>query len=226
MSATDVRQAVVVGAGAMGSGIAAQLANAGVKVRLLDVVPDGANEDRSRLAREAIARQLKAGGFMLPVFAERVTPGNVIDDVDAYAAADWVIEAVFEDLGVKRDLYATVEAHRGADTIVDPANPTRAIDDPNRSVNTLLYTPKGDYTVTATFGYLWRVMDHNVQLQLVVNNLLNDRSVFWTTSTNGAATVAQRPRDGNYNSPARETVPVGFGQKTPINSNFSASWRL
>ncbi len=118
MSATDVRQAVVVGAGAMGSGIAAQLANAGVKVRLLDVVPDGANEDRSRLAREAIARQLKAGGFMLPVFAERVTPGNVIDDVDAYAAADWVIEAVFEDLGVKRDLYATVEAHRGADTIV------------------------------------------------------------------------------------------------------------
>lgn len=116
--------------------------------------------------------------------------------------------------------------NRGADTIVDPANPTRAIDDPNRSVNTLLYTPKGDYTVTATFGYLWRVMDHNVQLQLVVNNLLNDRSVFWTTSTNGAATVAQRPRDGNYNSPARETVPVGFGQKTPINFNFSASWRL
>lgn len=117
MSATDVRHAVVVGAGAMGSGIAAQLANAGVEVRLLDVVPDGEG-DRSRLAREAIARQVKAGGFMLPVFAERVTPGNVVDDVAAYTAADWVIEAVFEDLAVKRDLYATIEAHRGTDTIV------------------------------------------------------------------------------------------------------------
>lgn len=118
MSATDVRQAVVVGAGAMGSGIAAQLANAGVKVRLLDVVPEGEVEDRSKLAREAIARQVKAGGFMLPVFAERVTPGNVVDDVTAYAEADWVIEAVFEDLGVKRELYATIEEHRGPDTMV------------------------------------------------------------------------------------------------------------
>ncbi len=118
MSATDVRQAVVVGAGAMGSGIAAQLANAGVRVRLLDVVPEGETEDRSRLATEAIARQVKAGGFMLPVFADRVTPGNVVDDVDAYAGADWVIEAVFEDLAVKRDLYATIEAHRGPDTMV------------------------------------------------------------------------------------------------------------
>ena len=113
-----VRNAVVVGAGAMGSGIAAHLANAGVKVRLLDVVPDGESEDRSRLAREAIARQVKAGGFMLPVFTERVTPGNIVDDVAAYSDADWVIEAVFEDLAVKRALYATIEQHRGAATIV------------------------------------------------------------------------------------------------------------
>ena len=62
-----VRTAVVVGAGAMGSGIAAHLANAGVQVTLLDVVPDG-EPDRSRLARDAIARQVKSGGFMLPVF--------------------------------------------------------------------------------------------------------------------------------------------------------------
>ena len=54
--------------------------------------------------------------------------------------------------------------------------------------------------------------NRNVQLQLVINNLLNDRTVYWTTSTNGAATTALRPRDGNYASPARETVPVGFGQ--------------
>ncbi len=119
-----------------------------------------------------------------------------------------------------------VIGNRGADTIVDPSNPTRAIDDPTRSINTILYTPKGDYTVTTTFGYLWRFNNHPVQLQLVINNLLNDRTTYWTTSTNGAATTALRPRDGNYASPARETVPVGFGQKTPINFNLSASWRM
>ena len=119
-----------------------------------------------------------------------------------------------------------VIGNRGADTIVDPSNPTRAIDDPNRSVDTPLYTPKGDYTVTATFGYLLRLRNRNVQLQLVINNLFNDRTTYWTTSTNGAATTAQRPRDGDYTSPARETVAVGFGQKTPINFNLSASWRM
>ena len=108
----------------------------------------------------------------------------------------------------------------------DPANPTRAIDDPTRTVNTPLFTPKGDTTVTTTLGYLWRINRRNIQLNLVVNNLLNDRTIYWTTSTNGTATSALRPRDGNYNSPARETVPVGFGLKQPISFNFSASWRM
>ena len=116
--------------------------------------------------------------------------------------------------------------NKGADTIVDPANPARAIPDPTRSIHTLLYTPKGDYTVTTTLGYLWKFNRHDVQLQLVINNLLNDRTVFWTTSTNGTATTAQRPRDGNYASPARETVPVGFGLKQPISFNLSAAWRM
>ncbi len=119
-----------------------------------------------------------------------------------------------------------VLGNRGADTIVDPANPTRAIDDPSRSILTPLMSPKGDATVTSTFGYLWRFNGRAVQLNLVINNLLNDRSIYWTTSTNGTATTAQRPRDGNYNSPARETVPVGFGLKQPINFNVSASWRM
>ncbi|MEY2877712.1 MAG: hypothetical protein RLZZ15_92 [Verrucomicrobiota bacterium] len=119
-----------------------------------------------------------------------------------------------------------VLGNRGADTIVDPADPTRAIDDPTRSNLTLLYTPKGDYTVTSTIGYLWRINHRDIQLQLVINNLLNDRSIHWTTSTNGTATSALRPRGGDYRSPARETVPVGFGQKTPLNFNLSAAWRL
>ncbi len=116
--------------------------------------------------------------------------------------------------------------NRGADTIVDPSNPSRAIDDPTRSVNTPLYTPKGDFTVTSTFGYLLKVNKRDIQLNLVINNLLNDRTIYWTSSTNGAATSALRPRDGNYASPARETVPVGFGLKQPINFNVSASFRM
>lgn len=119
-----------------------------------------------------------------------------------------------------------VMGNKGADTIVDPSNPTKAIDDPTRSTSTLLYTPKGDYTVTGTLGYLWKFNKHDIQLQLVINNLLNDRSIYWTTSTNGAATSALRPRGGDYTSPARETVPVGFGLKTPINFNLSAAWRM
>ena len=116
--------------------------------------------------------------------------------------------------------------NRNGDTMVDPANPNRAIPDPSRNINTLLYSPKGDYTVTSTFGYLWKFNNRPVQLQLVINNLLNDKSVYWTNSTNGAATSALRPRDGNYASPAREKVPVGFGLKQPIGFNFSAAWRM
>ena len=116
--------------------------------------------------------------------------------------------------------------NKGADTIVDPTNPARAIDDPTRSVTTPLYTPKGDTTVTTTFGYLWKFNDRPVQLQLVINNLLNDRTIYWTSSTNGAATSALRPRGGDYTSPARETVPVGFGLKQPISFNLSAAWRM
>ncbi|MES2696938.1 MAG: TonB-dependent receptor plug domain-containing protein [Verrucomicrobiota bacterium] len=116
--------------------------------------------------------------------------------------------------------------NKGADTIVDPNNPSRAIDDPTRSIDTPLYSPKGDHTVTSTWGYHWRFADRPVEVQLVIKNLLNDRTVYWTTSTNGAATVAQRPRDGNYASPARETVPVGFGQKAPISFTLSFTAKL
>ena len=111
------------------------------------------------------------------------------------------------------------------DAFHDP-DPARAIDDPTRSIHTALMSPKGDTTVTSTFGYLWRFDKRAIQLNLVINNLLNSRAIYWTTSTNGTATTALRPRDGNYNSPARETVPVGFGMKQPINFNVSASWRM
>jgi 3-hydroxyacyl-CoA dehydrogenase len=111
-----VRRAVVVGAGTMGAGIAAHLANCGVTVTLLDRAADG--PDRSGLAKAGIARQLASGGFMLPEFAERVPPGNVDADLGACAPADWVIEAVFEDPAVKHALYRRLDDVRRPGTLV------------------------------------------------------------------------------------------------------------
>ena len=113
---TPVRRAVVIGAGTMGSGIAAHLANCGIVVALLDRVADG--DDRSALARTAIERQVQVGGFMVPAFAARVTPGNVEDDLDVVAEADWIVEAVFEDPNVKHELYAKLEGLRRPGTLM------------------------------------------------------------------------------------------------------------
>lgn len=111
-----VRRAVVVGAGTMGAGIAAHLANCGIQVSLLDQAADGA--DRSAPARAGIGRQLAGGGFMLPEFADRVTPGNVEDDLGTVADADWVIEAVFEDPAVKHALYRRLDQVKRPGTMV------------------------------------------------------------------------------------------------------------
>lgn len=108
--------AVVVGAGSMGSGIAAHLANSGGKVWLLDLPDEG--EDRARRARSGIERQVKQCGFYLPEFAERVTPGTVDDDLHRVAEADWIVEAVVENPEIKRDIYARIEEHRAPGTPV------------------------------------------------------------------------------------------------------------
>jgi 3-hydroxyacyl-CoA dehydrogenase len=114
-----IERAAVLGAGVMGSGIAAQIANAGVPVLLLDVVPEGA-ADRNALAAGALARMQKAdpAPFMSRQAARLVTPGNLEDDLDKLAEADWIIEAVIENLDVKQSLYAKLEGARKPGSIV------------------------------------------------------------------------------------------------------------
>ena len=119
-----------------------------------------------------------------------------------------------------------IVAYRGADTIVNPANPATAIDDPNRDNTTPVYTPKGDYNVTATMGYNWKLWNRAFQANLVVTNLLNDRSIIYAGQNGGAAITAQRPRDGDYRSPAREAFPVAFGLKEPIKFSLSLTVKL
>lgn len=128
-----IRKAAVIGSGIMGSGIAAQLANAGISCLLLDIVPQrltdaemaaGLTLDhpsvRNRLATAAIAGLAKTKPATLydNAFAERITPGNLEDHLPLIADVDWVIEVVVENLGVKQQLLAQVERHWKPGTLV------------------------------------------------------------------------------------------------------------
>jgi 3-hydroxyacyl-CoA dehydrogenase len=115
MTAT-IGTAAVIGAGSMGSGIAAQFANAGIPVLLMDVA--ATTGPRNAAAEAGIARQLKAGGFMHPRRAALVTPCNTEDDMSRLREADWIVEAVVEDLAIKRGLFARVDAARSPASIV------------------------------------------------------------------------------------------------------------
>lgn len=115
----SIKKVAVIGAGLMGSGIAAQIANAGIPVRLLDIVPDDAT-DRNMLANGAIAKMLKAdpAPFMHKSNAKLITPGNIEDDIAAIADCDWIIEVVLEDIDVKHKTYKLIDKHRKEGAIV------------------------------------------------------------------------------------------------------------
>ncbi|HUI18504.1 MAG TPA: 3-hydroxyacyl-CoA dehydrogenase NAD-binding domain-containing protein [Alphaproteobacteria bacterium] len=114
-----IERAAVVGAGVMGSAIAAHIANAGLPVLLLDIVPPGAKE-RDALAAGAIERMLKAdpAPFMSKAAARLVTAGNLEDDLGKLADVDWIVEAVVENLEVKQALYAKLEGVRKKGSVV------------------------------------------------------------------------------------------------------------
>ncbi len=115
----DIKKAAVIGSGVMGSGIAAHIANAGVPVMLLDIVPNGAN-DRSALAKGAIEKMLKTdpAPFMHRDAAKLVTPGNLEDDLGTLGDCDWIVEAVIERLDIKHDVFKKLEANRKKGSIV------------------------------------------------------------------------------------------------------------
>lgn len=119
----EIRSAAVIGAGVMGSGIAAHIANAGIPVLLLDIVPDGVKQaggDRSTVARSAVERMLKTepAAFMHKRNARLVTPGNTEDDLSRLGEVDWIVEAVVENPAVKSELYGRIDQVRKAGSIV------------------------------------------------------------------------------------------------------------
>jgi 3-hydroxyacyl-CoA dehydrogenase len=120
-----IRKVAVLGAGTMGSRIAAHIANAGVRVLLLDMVPPGTARDAGPTARNkllmAALESLKKStpaAYYAPDCARLITAGNFDDDIELIADCDWIVEAVAENLDIKRALLGRVLEHRKAGTIV------------------------------------------------------------------------------------------------------------
>jgi 3-hydroxyacyl-CoA dehydrogenase len=115
-----IRSAAVLGAGTMGSRIAAHLANCGIPVLLLDIVPAGEEKSKNKLAIAAIASLLKSkpAAFYEPALASLVTPGNFEDDLPKLATCDWIVEAVTEDPAIKQALLTRVLPHLGPKAIL------------------------------------------------------------------------------------------------------------
>src|SRR5882672_4380874 len=119
-----IEKAAVLGAGTMGAQIAAHLANAGIPTLLLDIPPReltpeeqakgltlDSKEVRNRIARNGLeaAKKAKPAAFFTPELAALVTIGNFDDDLAKLKDCDLIIEAVVENLEIKRSLYQRVE---------------------------------------------------------------------------------------------------------------------
>jgi 3-hydroxyacyl-CoA dehydrogenase len=113
-----IRRAAVIGAGVMGSGIAAHFANAGVEVLLMDIVPPGLSDSekrdrgaRNRFASSGLDKALKArpAAFFHKNRARLVSIGNVEDDLDKVRDCDLIIEAIIEQIEPKRALFEKLD---------------------------------------------------------------------------------------------------------------------
>ncbi|PYX47954.1 MAG: 3-hydroxyacyl-CoA dehydrogenase [Acidobacteria bacterium] len=116
-----INKVAVLGAGTMGARIAAHFANAGVPSYLFDIVPpdaDGAARNKIAAAGLDAAKKSKPAAFMEPSLSRFVTVGNFEDDLKKLADVDWIIEAVVENLDLKRALLKKVEAIRKPGTII------------------------------------------------------------------------------------------------------------
>ena len=131
--APKIKRVAVLGAGVMGSGIAAHLAGVGLETVLLDIVPPDLSEEdrkkgittdhkafRDRFATSSLqkAQKAKPPVFYNPDDAELIRSGNFEDDMARIADCDWIVEAVTERLDIKRILFEKVEQHRRQGALV------------------------------------------------------------------------------------------------------------
>ncbi len=129
----SINQAVVIGSGTMGAAIAAHLANAGIQVALLDIIPfeltdqesaQGLSLDdpsvRNRIVNQGFQAALKSkpASFYSKTPASMVRLGNLEDDFELIKEADWVIEVIIENLKIKKDLMKRIDDIRSEHTII------------------------------------------------------------------------------------------------------------
>jgi len=120
----QIKRVAVLGAGVMGANIAAHLANGGLNVLLLDVVPSALSEEeqarglslaslavRNRFAAEGVKGAVKGKGVYLKEFASLIEVGNFDDDLEKIGECDWVIEVVVEKQAIKTELLTRVARH-------------------------------------------------------------------------------------------------------------------
>jgi 3-hydroxyacyl-CoA dehydrogenase len=116
-----IQKAAVLGAGTMGARIAAHFANAGLPCLLLDILPkDAAPAERNKIVAAGLdaAKKSKPAAFFTTELAAKVSIGNFEDDLSRIADADWIIEAVAENLEIKRGLLSKVAQFRKPGAIV------------------------------------------------------------------------------------------------------------
>src|SRR5215471_15601695 len=116
-----ITKVAILGAGTMGARIAAHFANAGIPSHLLDIIPASADASpRNQIAAAGLeaARKSKPAAFFEPSLAKLITIGNFEDDLKKLAEVDWIIEAVVENLDLKRALLQKVDAVRKPGTII------------------------------------------------------------------------------------------------------------
>jgi 3-hydroxyacyl-CoA dehydrogenase len=129
----NINKVAVIGSGIMGSGIACHFANIGVEVLLLDIVPRELNDKekkkglsledktvRNRIVNEALQASLKSKPSPIyhQKFANRITTGNLEDDIHKVSEVDWIIEVVVERLDIKKQVFDNLEKHRKPGTLI------------------------------------------------------------------------------------------------------------
>ena len=109
----------VIGSGLMGSAIAAHFANAGCKVNLLDIV-DKNNKNKNHIANHAIQKflKIKPSPITLNSNIKLLEPGNLEENLNLINDTDWVIEAIVEDLEIKKELYRKIDKIMKDDLII------------------------------------------------------------------------------------------------------------
>ena len=120
-----IKKAAVLGAGIMGSGIAAHLANVGIPVYLMDIVPKDLPENAGSKERNAFAQKgldaaikSKPAAFYSKNDARLITVGNFEDNLEWLGEVDWIIEVIVERLEIKKEMFQKVALHRKPGTVV------------------------------------------------------------------------------------------------------------